>query len=101
MSLVVLKRKSQTKYSKISSQGSGRFSLNNPRRVESKSGRGRVQTQTPMKGNVPRGHGGCQTSFPIQQQLLCWPQENRRGLPSARPRRGRGGGVMWLQRSQR
>ena len=65
MSLVVLKRKSQTKYNKISSQGSGRFSLNNPRRVESKSGRGRVQSQTPMKGNVPRGHGGCCGTYPV------------------------------------
>lgn len=65
MSLVVLKRKAQTKYSKISSHSKGRFSLNNPRRVESKSGRGRVQTQTPMKGNVPRGHGGCCGTYPI------------------------------------
>lgn len=65
MSLVVLKRKAQTKYSKISSHGKGRFSLNNPRRVESKSGRGRVQTQTPMKGNVPRGHGGCCGTYPV------------------------------------
>lgn len=57
MSLVVLKRKAGTKYGKISSQSKGRFSLNNPRRVESKSGRGRVQSQTPMRGNVYRGHG--------------------------------------------
>ena len=65
MSIVVLKRKAQTKYNKISSHGKGRFSLNNPRRVESKSGRGRVQTQTPMKGNVPRGHGGCCGNYPV------------------------------------
>ena len=56
MSLTVLKRKSQTKYSKLSS-GPLLFSLNNPRRIYSKSGRGRVQSQTPMKGNVYRGHG--------------------------------------------
>ena len=36
MSLVVLKRKAQTKYNKISSHGKGRFSLNNPRRVRIK-----------------------------------------------------------------
>lgn len=56
MSLTVLKRKSQTKYSKLSS-GPLLFSLNNPRRIYSKSGRGRIQSQTPMKGNVYRGHG--------------------------------------------
>lgn len=56
MSLTVLKRKSQTKYGKLSS-GPLLFSLNNPRRIYSKSGRGRVQSQTPMKGNVYRGHG--------------------------------------------
>lgn len=56
MSLTVLKRKSQTQYSKLSS-GPLLFSLNNPRRIYSKSGRGRVQSQTPMKGNVYRGHG--------------------------------------------
>ena len=60
-----------TKYSKISSHGKGRFSLNNPRRVESKSGRGRVQTQTPMKGTVPRGHGGCCGKYPIVINKIC------------------------------
>ena len=62
MSLVVLKRKSQTKYSKISSK-KGDFSINNPRRVGSHSNQ--VQTQTPMKGNVPRGHGSCCGHYPI------------------------------------
>lgn len=62
MSLVVLKRKSQTKYSKLSSK-KGDFSINNPRRVESHSGQ--TQTQTPMKGNVPRGHGSCCGHYPI------------------------------------
>jgi len=62
MSLVVLKRKSQTKYSKISSK-KGDFSINNPRRVESHSNK--YQTQTPMKGNVPRGHGSCCGHYPI------------------------------------
>ena len=61
MSLSVLKRKSQTTYSKISSSRTTRnqaiFSLNNPRRVYSKSGRGRVQSQTPMKGVAYKGHG--------------------------------------------
>lgn len=62
MSLVVLKRKSQTKYSKLSSK-KGDFSLNNPRRVGSHSNQS--QTQTPMKGNVPRGHGSCCGHYPI------------------------------------
>tara|TARA_Y100000389_G_scaffold114666_1_gene111809 strand:- start:2091 stop:2735 length:645 start_codon:yes stop_codon:yes gene_type:complete len=62
MSLVVLKRKSQTKYSKISSK-KGDFSINNPRRVESHSNK--YQTQTPMKGNVPRGHGSCCGHYPV------------------------------------
>lgn len=62
MSLVVLKRKSQTKYSKISSK-KGDFSINNPRRVGSHTNQ--VQTQTPMKGNVPRGHGSCCGHYPV------------------------------------
>ncbi len=62
MSLVVLKRKSQTKYSKLSSKKPD-FSINNPRRVGSHSNQ--VQTQTPMKGNVPRGHGSCCGHYPI------------------------------------
>lgn len=59
MSLAVLKRKSATKHGSIS--GGKGFSLNNPRRVDSKSNK--VQTQTPMKGNVPRGHGSCCRKF--------------------------------------
>jgi hypothetical protein len=63
MSLVVLKRKSNIRNSKISSR-TGIFSLNNPRRVDSH--RNKVQTQTPMKGNVPRGHGSCCGSYPLK-----------------------------------
>ncbi len=63
MSLIVLKRKSQTTYNKLSSRGNVGFSLNNPRRVDSH--RNKVQTQTPMKGNVPRGHGTCCGKYPI------------------------------------
>lgn len=75
MSLVVLKRKSQIRNSKISSERFSKngFSLNNPRRVESKSGRGRVQTQTPMKGTDYRGHGGCCGTFkinPVKSQYV-------------------------------
>uniref|UniRef100_A0AB39J8K1 Uncharacterized protein n=1 Tax=Florenciella sp. virus SA2 TaxID=3240092 RepID=A0AB39J8K1_9VIRU len=62
MSLSVLKKKSNTKYSKISSK-KGYFSLNNPRRVYSHSNQ--PQTQTPMKGNVPRGHGSCCGKYPV------------------------------------
>jgi hypothetical protein len=61
MSLTVLKRKSNTKYGKISSRGNNGFSLNNPRRVDSHSNK--VQTQTPMKGTALRGHGSCCGQF--------------------------------------
>ena len=64
MSIVALKRKTATKYGKLSSRGSVGFSLNNPRRVESH--RNQVQTQTPMKGNVPRGHGSCCGKFVVK-----------------------------------
>ncbi len=71
MSLVVLKRKSQTKYGKLSSRGDVGFSLNDPRRIESKAGRGRIQMQSPMKGNVYRGHGGNKANFvPIKSQYV-------------------------------
>ena len=63
MSLSVLKRKTGTKYNKISSRGKVGFSLNNPRRVNSHHNQ--VQIQTPMKGNVPRGHGTCCGKYPI------------------------------------
>ena len=91
MSLAVLKRKTKTKYSKISSSIRYKqkkelvtennktfykttlqtfhdpnyvgFSLNNPRRVDSH--RSQPQTQTPMKGNVPRGHGTCCGKYPV------------------------------------
>jgi len=63
MSLSVLKRKSETKYNKLSSRGSQGFSLNNPRRVSSHSGQ--TQTQTLMKGTALRGHGTCCGKFPI------------------------------------
>ena len=57
MSLSTLKRKAGAKYSRISSSrhSNNGFSLNNPRRVESKSGK--PQYQTPMKGAIYRGHG--------------------------------------------
>lgn len=64
MSIVALKRKTATKYGKLSSRGSVGFSLNNPRRVDSH--RNQVQTQTPMKGNVPRGHGSCCGKFVVK-----------------------------------
>jgi len=91
MSLATLKKKTKSKYSKISSSVRYKpkrelvtennetyykttyetfhkpdyvgFSLNNPRRVGSHSNQG--QTQTPMKGNVPRGHGSCCGKYPI------------------------------------
>lgn len=63
MSISTLKKKAGVKYGKISGKKNVGFSLNNPRRVDSKSGRGRTQTQTPFKGSVPRGHGGCCGSY--------------------------------------
>jgi hypothetical protein len=73
MSLVVLKRKSQTKYGKVLSRPGVGFNINNPRRVESKSGPGRHQMQTPMRGLSYRGHGGCCGTFkgtPILSQYV-------------------------------
>ena len=64
MSIVALKRKTATKYGKLSSRGSEGFSLNNPRRVDSHHNQ--VQTQTPMKGNAPRGHGSCCGKFNVK-----------------------------------
>lgn len=61
MSIVALKRKTNTKYSRISSNKL--FSLNNNRRVESHSNQ--YQTQTLMRGNAPRGHGSCCNNYPI------------------------------------
>ena len=66
MSLVVLKRKAGTKYGKLSSRGNNGFSLNNPRRIESKMGRMRIQSQTPMNGTAYRGHGGCCGTYPTK-----------------------------------
>lgn len=65
MSLAVLKRKTNTKYSKISSSRYSKsgFSLNNPRRVDSHSNQ--YQIQTPMKGPVYRGHGSCCGRYPV------------------------------------
>lgn len=65
MSIVALKRKASSKYSRISSSrySEGGFSLNNPRRVESKSGK--EQYQTPMKGTSYRGHGSKLGHYPI------------------------------------
>lgn len=63
MSLSTLKRKAGAKYSRISSSrhSTNGFSLNNPRRVESKSGK--PQYQTPMKGAAYRGHGSTGTKY--------------------------------------
>ena len=64
MSIVVLKRKSSTKYGKISSSPNHKiFSINNPRRIGRHPGKG--QTQTPMKGTAYRGHGTCCGTYPI------------------------------------
>ena len=61
MSIVALKRKTNTKYSKISSNKF--FSINNNRRTESHSNQ--HQTQTLMRGNAPRGHGSCCNNYPL------------------------------------
>ena len=54
MSLHVLKRKTNTYYSKNHSNNEG-FSLNNSRRLHCPF----EQIQTPFKGNVAKGNGGC------------------------------------------
>ena len=54
MSLQVLKRKTNARYSKNHSNNEG-FSLNNSRRLHCPF----EQIQTPFKGNVAKGNGGC------------------------------------------
>ena len=54
MSIHVLKRKTNTRYSGNHSKTEG-FSLNNSRRLHTPM----EQTHTPLKGTVAIGHGGC------------------------------------------
>ena len=61
MSIVTLKRKTQTQYNN-NSVGFKNFSLNGTRRSQGYIGqdsRGRYQAKTPLKGITPKGHGGC------------------------------------------
>ena len=62
MSVVTLKKKTQTKYNNMSVGSSQGFSLNGTRRNQGWVGQttlSRSFPRTPMKGNTPRGHGGC------------------------------------------
>jgi len=59
MSLSVLKRKTQHKYSNHS--GNNGFSLNNSRRLDIHY----KQNQTPFLGVNPKGHGGCCDTYKI------------------------------------
>jgi hypothetical protein len=62
MSIVTLKKKTQTRYNNMSVGSSHGFSLNGTRRSQGWVGQttlSRSFPRTPMKGNTPRGHGGC------------------------------------------
>lgn len=62
MSLAVLKKKSQTKYSKNMAVGRDGFSLQGKLRnfgTPGKTNLGRSVTRTPFRGTVPVGNGGC------------------------------------------
>jgi len=66
MSVVTLKRKTETQYNNMS-VGQKHFSLNGGFRNQGYVGQtmlSRSLPRTPMKGNVPKGHGGCCGTYP-------------------------------------
>jgi len=68
MSLVTLKKKTNTQYRNMSSNRIGGFSLNGSRRSQGYIGQSMVSRHfpsTPMRGNVARGHGGCCGTYKI------------------------------------
>jgi len=67
MSIVTLKRKTQTQYNNMSVSAPNGFSLNGTRRSQGYVGQtslSRYLSRTLMNGNVPRGHGGCCGFYP-------------------------------------
>ena len=69
MSLAVLKKKAQTKYSKNMAVGHDGFSLQGKLRnfgVVGKTNLGRSVTKTPFHGIVPIGNGGCCGDYEVR-----------------------------------
>jgi len=67
MSIVALKRKTQTQYNNMSANKTG-FSLNGTHRSQGYVGQTSLSRSLPrtlMKGNTPKGHGGCCGQFKI------------------------------------
>ena len=68
MSLAVLKKKAQTKYSKNMAVGHDGFSLQGKLRnfgTPGKTNLARSVTRTPFHGNVPIGNGGCCGNYEV------------------------------------
>jgi hypothetical protein len=75
MSIVTLKRKTQTQYKNMSAN-KPHFSLNGTLRNQGYVGQtslSRTLLKTPMRGNVPCGHGGCCGTFKNQLILSVNP----------------------------
>ena len=69
MSLAVLKKKAQTKYSKNMAVGHDGFSLQGKLRnfgTAGKTNLGRSVTRTPFRGIVPVGNGGCCGEYDVR-----------------------------------
>jgi len=67
MSIVTLKKKTQTQYNNMSVNSKTGFSLNGTHRSQGYIGQtmlSRSLPRTPMKGNVAKGHGGCCGKYP-------------------------------------
>ena len=78
MSIVTLKRKTQTQYNN-NSVGFKNFSLNGTRRSQGYIGqdsRGRYQAKTILKGSTPKGHGGCCGTYPNNTIINSIPNIN-------------------------
>jgi hypothetical protein len=83
MSIVTLKRKTETKYNNMSVGAKGGFSLNGGYRNQGYVGQNvisRSLPKTPMDGNTMRGHGGCCGTYvvkpPIQSAVISQEDEN-------------------------
>jgi len=66
MSIVTLKRKTQTQYNNMSVNSQDGFSLNGTRRSQGYVGQTSLSRSLPrtlMRGGAPRGHGGCCGTF--------------------------------------
>lgn len=73
MSIVTLKKKTQSKYNNVS-VGQKQFSLNGTHRSQGFIGQdtlGRSLPRTPYRGVVAQGHGGCCGKYPTNVNVLC------------------------------